>query len=80
MKTKDPYDLKREWEMDFAINNLRTADNYEELVLWLAAREIKRNTPMKGKTLKESLSAKSTCCCDTVLVCSIHDKYISQQS
>lgn len=36
--------------------------------------------PYKGKTLKEHLSGGSTCCCDTDLVCAIHDKYISEQS
>jgi len=36
--------------------------------------------PMKGKTLKEHLSNESACCCDTILVCSIHNESIKLSS
>lgn len=42
--------------------------------------EWKMNQPYKGKTLMQHLSGESGCCCDTDLVCAIHDKYISEQS
>lgn len=36
--------------------------------------------PYKGKKLKQHLSNHSTCCCETIIICSIHNKYISEQS
>lgn len=41
--------------------------------------EADADTPYSGKTLKQHLSNEGSCCCDTPLVCSIHDKYISEQ-
>lgn len=73
------WDKVREWEQQFAEENLQPRETFEDLVLWLAKRELQKDIPYSGRTLKEQLSNKSSCCCDTFLICNTHDKYIGEQ-